>query len=131
MAGVGFEPTGVEYDPSVPYKDPEKRRAASRRHYAANAEDYKKRAKVHTELERERVSAFLHNLKDVPCADCNGLYPYYVMQFDHVQGDKLFNLGDARRLGYSLERVWSEAAKCEVVCANCHAVRTYLRRGNE
>ena len=48
------------------------------------------------------------------------------MQFDHVGTDKLFDIsafGDA-----TLAKVQAEAAKCDVVCANCHAIRTWQRR---
>ena len=50
------------------------------------------------------------------------------MQFDHVSGDKLFNIGDAANRGLSLLRIQEEMDKCEIVCANCHAIRTYNRK---
>lgn len=46
------------------------------------------------------------------------------MQFDHL-GDKLFTISNAGAT--SVERLLAEIAKCEVVCANCHAERTYQR----
>ena len=61
--------------------------------------------------------------KDVPCIDCGKRYPPYVMDFDHVNGEKKFNVGKFGAL--STERVLAEIAKCEVVCANCHRIRTY------
>ena len=50
------------------------------------------------------------------------------MQFDHVRGPKLFMLGGIDRLGKSLVDIVTEIEKCEVVCANCHSTRTWLRR---
>lgn len=47
------------------------------------------------------------------------------MHFDHL-GDKLFEISDS--LTYSIDRILREVEKCELVCANCHAVRTYNRR---
>ena len=63
--------------------------------------------------------------KDRPCLDCGVQYPYYVMQFDHVRGEKLFDL----RAGHyqSYDAILQEIDKCEVVCANCHAARTWHR----
>lgn len=72
-----------------------------------------------------RIRGILHEAKDVPCADCGVRYPPYVMQFDHVRGEKLFELGVAPNRHISEARVRDELAKCEVVCANCHAERTW------
>jgi hypothetical protein len=40
---------------------------------------------------------------------------------------KEFGIADAMRKSMSLRRVMAEIAKCELVCANCHRIRTYLR----
>ena len=61
-----------------------------------------------------------------PCAECGVFYPHYMMEFDHVRGGKKFNIGNSH--GHSLEELLDEIDKCEVVCANCHRMRTYLRR---
>ena len=50
------------------------------------------------------------------------------MHFDHRPGEiKEFEIGFAVR-GYSRRRILAEIAKCDLVCANCHAVRIYRRR---
>lgn len=49
------------------------------------------------------------------------------MDFDHVSGQKKFNLSAAANKMRSLMAVEDEIAKCEVVCANCHRERTYRR----
>ena len=64
-------------------------------------------------------------LKDKPCADCLIKYPRWVMQFDHLR-DKKFGIGGKQNQG--LGALLAEIAKCEVVCANCHAERTHQRR---
>ena len=65
-------------------------------------------------------------MKDRPCADCGIQYPSWVMQFDHVRGEKKFDIAQASSA--SEKRLLEEIAKCEVVCANCHAERTYDRK---
>ena len=62
------------------------------------------------------------------CADCGYAAHPAAMEFDHVNGDdKCFNIGE--KIGaYTREVIWAEIAKCEVVCANCHAIRTANRR---
>jgi hypothetical protein len=66
-----------------------------------------------------------------PCTDCGDSYPHYVMQFDHVRGEKLGDVSTMVTSGCSLKRIQTEIAKCELVCANCHAKRTYQRRIGE
>ena len=66
-------------------------------------------------------------LKARPCADCGVQYPPYVMDFDHVRGEKLFNVS-AKAGSMARERRDAEIAKCDLVCANCHRIRTHLRR---
>ena len=83
----------------------------------------------HQELAcRRRIYAdrrvFIDSLKDVPCHDCGGKYPPYVMDFDHVNGEKRRVL--SRMAHYSPERILEEAAKCDVVCANCHRIRSHV-----
>lgn len=56
-----------------------------------------------------------------PCLDCGHEYPYYVMDFDHV------NLSLAAHHRYALETVRKEIAKCDIICANCHRIRTWIR----
>jgi hypothetical protein len=47
------------------------------------------------------------------------------MDFDHrVPATKSFNLMAGRAMLMSTERLLAEVAKCDIVCANCHRVRT-------
>ena len=71
----------------------------------------------------ERIRQVANAAKDVPCMDCGVRYPLCATDFDHVRGKKLFGLNDAT--SHSLQKVKDEIAKCDVVCANCHADRTY------
>lgn len=75
---------------------------------------------------RAKRMAVIREHKDVPCADCGQRYPHFVMDFDHVRGEKSFGLGDGgkgRDMG--LQKVLEEIDKCDVVCANCHRYRTF------
>ena len=73
---------------------------------------------------RRRQRKFLQKYKERPCMDCGMQYPYYVMQFDHVRGHKAFPMSSPSATR-SMARMQEEIAKCDVVCANCHAERTY------
>ena len=69
----------------------------------------------------------IRSMKKKPCADCGIEYPHYVMQFDHLHS-KEFQLSDRKARYRSNEKIMSEIAKCDVVCANCHSIRTYERK---
>lgn len=50
------------------------------------------------------------------------------MQFDHINDDKDDCVARIANACYSLARLQREIDKCELVCANCHAVRTWERK---
>lgn len=62
-----------------------------------------------------------------PCVDCLGQFPPYVMEYDHVRGEKRHNIG--KMANHKRERVLEEIAKCELVCCACHRIRSHNRRG--
>lgn len=113
------------YNPSMPYKDMDDRRAASRRHYEANKQKYLERNTRY----RNEINELVRKLKqESPCKDCGNSYPYYVMDFDHLDGytkvREINYLSSTGRIG-ALKK---ELVKCEVVCANCHRIRTHTRQ---
>jgi len=78
---------------------------------------------------RGTTKTFMALIKESkPCMDCGGWFPFYVMQFDHVRGDKMRSVSSMNT--YSVQSVMDEIEKCDLVCANCHAIRTYLRKQN-
>jgi hypothetical protein len=79
---------------------------------------------------RQRVTLeYLRQLRNVPCKDCDGTFLPYQMDFDHRDPmAKSFGLTWPRALLASGERLAEEIAKCDIVCANCHAIRTYAQQ---
>jgi hypothetical protein len=59
------------------------------------------------------------------CMDCGFREFPEALDFDHVRGEKLFNVSQAIRRPLSI--LDAEIAKCDIVCANCHAIRTFER----
>ena len=59
------------------------------------------------------------------CFDCGISYPYYVLHFDHV-GTKNHEVANLRHA--SLDKLLAELSLCDLICANCHAVRTHNRK---
>lgn len=66
----------------------------------------------------------------MPCQDCGVKYPHYVMEFDHT-GDKKSNISELASRKASQKQLWEEISKCDVVCANCHKVRTWIGGGGK
>ena len=75
---------------------------------------------------RARNLEEMRSFKSKPCADCGGSFHFAAMQFDHLPGFK--KLGNVSMMLDKPIKMREEIAKCEVVCANCHAIRTYNRR---
>jgi hypothetical protein len=59
------------------------------------------------------------------CSDCGFRAHPVALDFDHVRGVKSVNLSSARICYWSIAE--HEIAKCDVVCANCHRIRTAKR----
>lgn len=99
--------------------------SAKRDAYAADPSHYKARDATRYEARRE----WLWELKSKPCTDCGLTWPPYVMQFDHIpgRGEKVFGLDMQGVKNRSMDLLLAEMAKCELVCANCHAIRTHER----
>lgn len=65
------------------------------------------------------------------CSDCKNKFPHYVLEFDHKpEYDKIDVVYRVLRT-YGPEAAWKEVSKCDVVCANCHKIRTYAREFGE
>jgi hypothetical protein len=78
----------------------------------------------------DAARAWMASIKrDGPCADCGRVFPVWVMHWDHLPGyEKIGCISDLVR---SRRRtlVVEELTKCELVCANCHVLRTISRTG--
>lgn len=68
--------------------------------------------------------------EDNPCTDCGGFFPHYVMEFDHMMGDERprskRGFADRVRTVEAILRKM-ERDRVELVCANCHKARTWVR----
>ena len=102
------------------YKDKDKQRAYTNTYYARNAGKRRKQIKAYQQKRHEEIRKMKES---TPCADCHVQYPYYVMDFDHRK-NKCFNVSQAMRNTGWLKTL-EEIAKCDIVCANCHRIRTH------
>jgi len=106
---------------------PERQKAISDRGYQKNKARILKRSQ---EYRRRQLARLVAQLKaGRPCLDCGQVFPPCVMDFDHRPGvDKSFGLNGHNLGRHALATVMDEVAKCDLVCANCHRLRTQRRR---
>jgi len=111
----------------MPAKDPVKRRATVRAWYARTKEDRRtpelvERQRV-VKLKRKHVIiAWFAELKETfSCTRCGESHPA-CLQFHHRDPSaKEITVAIAISRAWSKKRILAEAAKCDVLCANCHA----------
>jgi hypothetical protein len=74
--------------------------------------------------QRHKRQDFLNAYKlEKGCARCGYNSHPAALQFNHIDpSKKSFNIGENKRK--SLESILLEIEKCEVLCANCHAIHT-------
>lgn len=65
--------------------------------------------------------------EDSGCVDCKENYPHYMLDFDHLPEFKKLGSPTEIMHKYSWEKAMQEISKCEIVCANCHKIRTWQR----
>lgn len=79
---------------------------------------------------RDEQAKFLARIRLIkferPCYDCGNFFRPECMDFDHVSGEKLFDL--AAGASHSWDSVRLEIDKCDLVCACCHRIRTQQRK---
>jgi hypothetical protein len=89
---------------------------------------YNKRARTNR---AKRMAVLVEFRLKKGCIDCGYNEHPAALQFDHVRGTKRANV--SALAAKSWKAVIEEVRKCEVRCANCHAIKTYesgaLQRG--
>jgi hypothetical protein len=105
------------------------RRKAYKAKYLAKPESREKARQYQRRRRQNNLTKFMVDLhKAAPCVDCGERYPAQVMEFDHR--DSAVKVADvatlARRSQPSI--AFDEISKCDLVCANCHRIRTIYRR---
>jgi hypothetical protein len=89
----------------------------------------KKTSKEARQKTRGRLEEYLVAFwKTHPCVDC-GETNIVKLDFDHLR-DKEDNIARMIANDCSINKISKEIEKCEVVCKNCHAVRTANRGQN-
>lgn len=126
---------------AVPTPESKRRNDLRRKHFARDPAAYERSlvknriaTKSYHKRNKVRRASVLALLKDyvntykatAGCVDCGENNPV-CLDFDHRDPkEKRWSIAMVGRQISSLKQLKSEIAKCEVRCANCHRIKTYL-----
>ena len=109
----------------MPHKDKDAARAWRRKWWASRA-DMRDKQRVSANGRARNLRHFLNEIKMARgCADCGYRQHPAALDFDHIDGkERLVSFCKSKA------QALREIEKCEVVCSNCHRIRTWERRAN-
>ena len=111
----------------MPFKDPkvskEKHKKYSAKYYENNKEAEKKRI---NKRRKEKRREWLDYKASLSCTKCGFSHPA-CMDFHHPPGTKEYVVNDLANNG-RFKLAYKEAAKCVVLCSNCHRIHHYDER---
>ena len=97
-------------------------------YYKNNKSRYIAKNRRNKNRQRQRLRTIMWEAKGRPCQDCGRSFHPWVMEFDHRDGTtKEAAVANLVSKGCTDSRLLAEIGKCDVVCANCHRLRTYHR----
>jgi hypothetical protein len=102
-----------------------KRRSIWAEHYTLYGTAYRKRAVVRKRKIKNMLRGrMVEYLRDKACIRC-GINDARVLEFDHID-PKTKSFGIARAITCTLSwgHILEEIAKCQILCANCHKIKT-------
>jgi transposase len=91
-------------------------------------EGQKEKTKERTNRSRTLLKRKLWQIKENSgCVDCKEMYPHWMLDFDHRPEFEKIESPSQILHKYSWEKALQELDKCDIVCPNCHRIRTYTR----
>lgn len=115
--------------PKVVFTEEQLKRRREYYHEWKNADNGEKYRNHHERMRKrgqEHQEAIQEIKTELGCARCAN-QDFRVLHFHHKDPESK-NHNIANMKGMSWERVLEEISKCEVLCANCHAIEHYERR---
>ena len=110
-------PFSIYGEENIPLKDRAAKAAYMRKYYHQNKHKFNVRY-------RENRALLVSYKKTCRCADC-GETDFRVLEFHHRDPSTKTRAITKMMGGYTWQRIQEEIAKCDVLCANCHARRHY------
>ena len=110
----------------MPIPDRERQLAYQRRHYQNNKAKYLARSKA----QKVQIRKFIQEYLDERSCERCGFEDSRALVFHHKDPSRKLD-GVSRLVGLGMPTVLKEIAKCEVLCANCHAIEHSRVRGSD
>ncbi len=102
-------------------------KALSKERYRTNKSQHRTQVKANKKRYIERNKQYVRELREAAlCADCGENPHFAAMDFDHLD-DKIDCVSSMVLTPVSMKKLKAEIDKCEIVCSNCHRIRTYER----
>jgi hypothetical protein len=99
-----------------------KRTRARAERDASSLSQHKSAVKTRNRIEELRK--IVYSSKEKLCAVCGEEHPPWLMDLDHISGDKVANLSKMIGKNASKTDILSEIEKCRVLCALCHRLKS-------
>lgn len=75
---------------------------------------------------KDKIKKWYYDIKKKHKCKLCGNSDYRVLEFDHIDPTtKEFDISEGFKRGYSQDLILMEMAKCQVLCANCHRIKTF------
>jgi hypothetical protein len=100
------------------------RRKSSLKAYYKNLDESRRKGREKSNRKRRERILLVNKIKlEAGCIDCGYADDPVALHFDHRDpSQKLFTI--AKGLTRALDKLLAEIAKCDVRCANCHAIKS-------
>jgi 5-methylcytosine-specific restriction endonuclease McrA len=94
-------------------------------HYKRYGDAYRSRARLRHRVQKKALlEVMLKYLEGKSCAKC-GITDIRTFEFDHLDPlKKKFSIARGISNKYSWSVILAEIEKCQILCANCHKIRT-------
>ena len=81
-------------------------------------------SRIHRKSTRKKLEYIKRYKMLVGCAFCGYKQHYAALEFDHINpSEKLGTISQAYR-SWGMKKIKDEIRKCQVLCSNCHRVKT-------
>lgn len=87
--------------------------------------NYKRGVLRRGRLQNENIPKILKYFKSYPCKSCGETNPI-VLEFDHIKNKK-FLISRMIRY-YAWDKIIKEIKNCQVLCSNCHSIKTAIEQ---
>ena len=85
-------------------------------------------SRVRLKLHRQYIRKLINRWKEkLGCSWCKFKGRHYQLHLDHIDPFSKLKTGNSRAYepSWSIKRIKQELKKCQILCANCHAEKTF------